>query len=349
MDARRRRKALLEVCSGASIAWPPMGRRKIMPPPAITKAGSADATGADLESAPRCPSRRRGGQRRSQRPAGSTARVAGIYTLANAIAAAPYRRTARLRREGAGNSGSVAVADDAASGRETCWEALGAHDPGGAGVIGRSRDPMLVRSDTVTIAVQVNGKLRGEDHQCWSRPEEASVRGARLQHGVGKRAAPARAARSREPRRVIVVKGRIVNRDVVRTRAGPFADHSHSCLRRVFPTASCGFHPLYGHGRQRREVIVGTTLSTVYCRADFRRGVGYDLRNDLRSDLFDATGTTDGAAYRLKLRRCKGRRGRRGAAARRRHHALRLHAYRALRIDAQKAGPCWSSMAISAR
>ena len=45
---------------------------------------------------------------------------------------------------------------------ETCWEALGAQSCSSPWRAGPSADSRLVKSDTITIAVQVNGKRRGE-------------------------------------------------------------------------------------------------------------------------------------------------------------------------------------------
>jgi len=60
--------------------------------------------------------------------------------------------------------------------------------------------------------------------------------------------------------------------------------------------AGCGFQPLYGDGGGAR---VAPTLANVYVEPISER-VGYELRNDLL-DLFNATGSADTAAYRLKL------------------------------------------------
>jgi leucyl-tRNA synthetase len=66
-------------------------------------------------------------------------------------------------------------------------------------------DPALLRADTVTIALQVNGKRRGEV-QVPAGADEAAVRAAALAHeGVR------RHLEGKEPRKVIVVPGRLVN------------------------------------------------------------------------------------------------------------------------------------------
>jgi LPS-assembly lipoprotein len=61
--------------------------------------------------------------------------------------------------------------------------------------------------------------------------------------------------------------------------------------------SACGFHPLYGNATL--DPRVGPTLASVYVEPIPDR-VGYELRNELL-DLFNATGESDGAAYRLKL------------------------------------------------
>jgi LPS-assembly lipoprotein len=60
---------------------------------------------------------------------------------------------------------------------------------------------------------------------------------------------------------------------------------------------ACGFHPLYGS--TALDPHLGPTLASVYVEPISDR-VGYELRNNLL-DLFDATGSSDAAAYRLKL------------------------------------------------
>ena len=87
---------------------------------------------------------------------------------------------------------------------ESCWNALG-HE---TLVIDRPwpvADPVLVRSDTITVAVQVDGKRRGEITIA-RESEDESVRAAALQVE-----AVARALAGRQPRRIIVVPQRIVN------------------------------------------------------------------------------------------------------------------------------------------
>jgi len=87
---------------------------------------------------------------------------------------------------------------------ESCWQALG-HDTMLIDQRWPVADAALVRQDTITIAVQVDGKRRGEiaiPHDA----AEADVKSAALAlDGV------VRALDGRSPRRVIVVPGRIVN------------------------------------------------------------------------------------------------------------------------------------------
>jgi leucyl-tRNA synthetase len=88
---------------------------------------------------------------------------------------------------------------------ESCWEALGHHRSMLTEEAWPTADPVLVRADTITIAVQVDGKRRGEVaiDRC---AEEDDVKSAALAlDGV------VRALGGKAPRRVIVVPQRIVN------------------------------------------------------------------------------------------------------------------------------------------
>jgi leucyl-tRNA synthetase len=128
--------------------------------------------------------------------------VAQIYTLANAIQGA--------------NAASAAAHSEAVETlvlltgpmmphlAETCWKELGktmlvasARWPGA--------DPRLVARDTIVIAVQVNGKRRGEIEIAKESAEEAVRESALALDAVQ------RALQGKAPRRVIVVPGRIVN------------------------------------------------------------------------------------------------------------------------------------------
>jgi leucyl-tRNA synthetase len=66
-------------------------------------------------------------------------------------------------------------------------------------------DPALVKSDTMTIGVQVNGKLRGTLDVSVDISEDALKTGALALDGVQ------RALEGKAPKRVIVVPRRIVN------------------------------------------------------------------------------------------------------------------------------------------
>jgi leucyl-tRNA synthetase len=87
---------------------------------------------------------------------------------------------------------------------ETCWEALG-HTSMVIDVDWPVADPALVHSDTVTIAVQVNGKRRGEIAIPRNADEKSVQQAALALEGV------VRALDGKSPRRVIVVPERIVN------------------------------------------------------------------------------------------------------------------------------------------
>jgi leucyl-tRNA synthetase len=87
---------------------------------------------------------------------------------------------------------------------ESCWEALG-HQPFLATQTWPQADPALVAEDAVTIAVQVNGKLRGTitvPKDC----DKAEVERCALALETVQRAMD-----GKPPRKVIVVPNRIVN------------------------------------------------------------------------------------------------------------------------------------------
>jgi leucyl-tRNA synthetase len=128
--------------------------------------------------------------------------VAQIYTLTNAIQAASGAN-AEARRE-AMETLVLLIGPMMPHLAETCWKDLGkglmlaaARWP--------SADPRLVASDTVTIAVQVNGKRRGEIEIAKESGEDAVRESALALDAVQ------RALQGKPPRRVIVVPGRIVN------------------------------------------------------------------------------------------------------------------------------------------
>jgi leucyl-tRNA synthetase len=87
---------------------------------------------------------------------------------------------------------------------ETCWKELKK-----TMMLATARwpnaDARLVASDTVMIAVQVNGKRRGEIEIAKDSAEDAVKESALALDAVQ------RALQGKPPRRVIVVPGRIVN------------------------------------------------------------------------------------------------------------------------------------------
>jgi len=87
---------------------------------------------------------------------------------------------------------------------ETCWRALG-HKIMVVDTPWPKADLSLVKSDTITIAVQVNGKRRGEITIA-AEADEASVKEAAMKdEGV------LRSLEGKAPKRIIVVPRRIVN------------------------------------------------------------------------------------------------------------------------------------------
>src|SRR5207237_6607404 len=128
--------------------------------------------------------------------------VARIYELANAISAASEADGAVLRE--ALETMTLLIAPMMPHLAESCWNALGLETL----AIDQAwpvADPALVRSETITIAVQVDGKRRGEitvDRESQDENVKAAA------HGVE---AVARALAGRQPRRIIVVPQRIVN------------------------------------------------------------------------------------------------------------------------------------------
>jgi leucyl-tRNA synthetase len=128
--------------------------------------------------------------------------VAQIYTLSNALGAAGAVSGA-ARRE-ALETMVLLIGPMMPHLAETCWEALG-HKT----LVATSRWPVadrrLVTSDTITIAVQVNGKRRGEI-EIPRETEEGTVKASALALE-----AVQRALEGKTPRRIIVVPGRIVN------------------------------------------------------------------------------------------------------------------------------------------
>jgi leucyl-tRNA synthetase len=129
--------------------------------------------------------------------------VAQIYTLANAIGDAGKDVSGAVRRE-ALEALVVLIAPMMPHLAETCWELLG-HATMLVETAWPKADADLVRSDTVTIAVQVNGKRRGELSLARGTDEKSVQAAALALEGV------VRALEGKPPRRVIVVPERIVN------------------------------------------------------------------------------------------------------------------------------------------
>jgi leucyl-tRNA synthetase len=129
--------------------------------------------------------------------------VAQIYTLANAISGADARIAGAVRRE-ALEALTVLIGPMMPHLAETCWEALG-HTRMIAESDWPRADPALVKHDTITIAVQVNGKLRGTLETAADAHEDQVKTDALALDGV------LRALDGKAPKRVIVVPRRIVN------------------------------------------------------------------------------------------------------------------------------------------
>jgi leucyl-tRNA synthetase len=129
--------------------------------------------------------------------------VARIYELANAIGGAEASVPGTVRRE-ALETIVLLTGPMMPHLAETCWQALGRRTL----VVDTpwpEADPALVRSDTVTIAVQVNGKRRGEIEIPRNADQKSVETAALALDGV------IRALDGKPPRRVIVVPERIVN------------------------------------------------------------------------------------------------------------------------------------------
>ena len=126
--------------------------------------------------------------------------VAQVYTLASAIDA---KAAAADRRE-ALETLVLLVGPMMPHLAESCWQALG-HEEMVVDTPWPKADPALVKSDTVTIAVQVNGKRRGEITVAADAGEEAVKAAALKDEGV------IRSLEGKPPKRIIVVPQRIVN------------------------------------------------------------------------------------------------------------------------------------------
>ena len=128
--------------------------------------------------------------------------VAQVYTLANAIGGGSAANPS-VRRE-ALETIVLLSAPMMPHLAETCWEALG-HKTMVVKTPWPKAESRFLKSDTVTMAVQVNGKRRGEIAVAADADEETTKRAALSLEAVK------RALDGKAPRRVIVVPGRIVN------------------------------------------------------------------------------------------------------------------------------------------
>jgi leucyl-tRNA synthetase len=129
--------------------------------------------------------------------------VAQIYTLANALGSAESSIPGAVKREGL-ETMVLLIGPMMPHLAESCWRALG-HEGLLVDQPWPKADPELVRSDTVTIAVQVNGKLRGTIEIARGAEKHVAESAALALDPV------ARTLEGKPPKRVIVVPDRIVN------------------------------------------------------------------------------------------------------------------------------------------
>jgi leucyl-tRNA synthetase len=128
--------------------------------------------------------------------------VAQLYMLSNAIADAP-KADAATRRE-ALETMVLLAAPMMPHLAEECWRTLG-HDRLVAETPWPEHDPALLKTDTVIIAIQVNGKRRGEVTVARDADNKTVEQAALAEDGVK------RALGGAAPKKIIVVPGRIVN------------------------------------------------------------------------------------------------------------------------------------------
>jgi leucyl-tRNA synthetase len=128
--------------------------------------------------------------------------VAQLYMLSNAIADAP-QADAATRRE-ALETMVLLAAPMMPHLAEECWRSLG-HDQLVAETPWPKHDPALLKTDTLTLAVQVNGKRRGEVTVARDADNKTVEQAAMADEGVQ------RALAGAVPKKIIVVPGRIVN------------------------------------------------------------------------------------------------------------------------------------------
>jgi leucyl-tRNA synthetase len=129
--------------------------------------------------------------------------VAQIYTLANAIGAADASIPPAIQRE-ALESLVRLIAPMMPHLAESCWHARG-HDTLLVDEQWPKADPDLVRQDVITVAVQVNGKLRGTMEIARGLDKPLVEAAALALDPVS------RALEGKPPKRVVVVPDRIVN------------------------------------------------------------------------------------------------------------------------------------------
>ena len=129
--------------------------------------------------------------------------VARVYELANAISSAPPEIPGPVLRESLETLVQL-IGPMMPHLAESCWEALGHRS-----LLVEEKWPLadaaLVLADSITIAVQVNGKRRGEITIARNAEEDFIKESALSLDGV------ARALAGKAPRRIIVVPQRIVN------------------------------------------------------------------------------------------------------------------------------------------
>jgi leucyl-tRNA synthetase len=128
--------------------------------------------------------------------------VAQLYTLANAIGSAD-KANPSARRE-ALEALVLLCAPMMPHLAEACWQALG-YTQLVAETAWPKHDPALTASDSVTIAIQVNGKRRGEITVAKNADSKNVEAAALADEGVQ------RALEGKAPKKVIVVPNRIVN------------------------------------------------------------------------------------------------------------------------------------------
>jgi len=128
--------------------------------------------------------------------------VAQLYTLANAIGSAD-KANPSTRRE-ALEALVLLCAPMMPHLAEACWQALG-YTRLVAETAWPKHDPALTASDSVTIAIQVNGKRRGEITVAKNADSKDVEAAALADEGVQ------RALEGKAPKKVIVVPNRIVN------------------------------------------------------------------------------------------------------------------------------------------